>query len=166
MRQTPICRYRPRQSLTAWRGTSLASISGRSACWRRISKGLTRQSPWQVLTKNQRYTVEKERNVPYSTQLTSESLQFGVKWFRRCVGVSLYEVIENFILICIYSVPNGFDFPQGGFRHLAAPFMESFFGRFLVEALVLEKTSQQVYDAVRFIQFGIQVKKGHLTMTR
>ena len=31
------------------------------------------------LTKNQRYTVEKERNVPYSPQLASESLQFGVK---------------------------------------------------------------------------------------
>ncbi len=31
------------------------------------------------LTKYQRYAVEKERNVPYSTQLASECLQLGVK---------------------------------------------------------------------------------------
>ena len=31
------------------------------------------------LTKYQRYAVEKERYVPYTTQLTSECLQFGVK---------------------------------------------------------------------------------------
>ena len=31
------------------------------------------------LTKYQRYAVEKERNVPYTTQLTSECLQFGIK---------------------------------------------------------------------------------------
>ena len=48
--------------------------------------GLTRQSPWQGLTKHQRYPIEKERNVPYPTQLDSKSLQLGIERFCRCVG--------------------------------------------------------------------------------
>ena len=48
--------------------------------------GLTRQSPWQGLTKHQRYPIEKERNVPYPTQLASNSFQFGIERFCRCVG--------------------------------------------------------------------------------
>ena len=48
--------------------------------------GLTRQSPWQGLTKHQRYPIEKERNVPYPTQLASKSLQLGIERFCRCVG--------------------------------------------------------------------------------
>lgn len=47
---------------------------------------LTRQSPWQGLTKHQRYPIEKERNVPYPTQLASKSLQLGIERFCRCVG--------------------------------------------------------------------------------
>jgi len=51
-----------------------------------VTKGLTRQSPWQGLTKHQRYPIEKERNVPYPTQLASKSLQLGIERFCRCVG--------------------------------------------------------------------------------
>ena len=47
---------------------------------------LTRQSPWQGLTKHQRYPIEKERNVPYPTQLASKSFQLGIERFCRCVG--------------------------------------------------------------------------------
>ena len=47
---------------------------------------LTRQSPWQGLTKHQRYSIEKERNVPYPTQLASKSFQLGIERFCRCVG--------------------------------------------------------------------------------
>ena len=48
--------------------------------------GLTRQSPWRSLTKHQRYPIEKERNVPYPTQLASKSFQLGIERFCRCVG--------------------------------------------------------------------------------
>ena len=51
-----------------------------------INQRLTRQSPWQGLTKHQRYSIEKERNVPYPTQLASKSLQLGIERFCRCVG--------------------------------------------------------------------------------
>ena len=52
----------------------------------RLEQRLTRQSPWQGLTKYQRYPIEKEGNVPYPTQLASKSLQLGIERFCRCVG--------------------------------------------------------------------------------
>ena len=47
---------------------------------------LTRQCPWHALTKYQRNTIEEERNIPYPTQLASESLKLGVERFGRSIG--------------------------------------------------------------------------------
>lgn len=99
---------------------------------------LTRQSPWQGLTKHQRYPIEKERNVPYPTQLASKSLQLGIERFCRCVGSARNEVIEYFVLVGLNGVSDSLYFSQCGFRNLVIPFVEPCPGRVFCKTLALE----------------------------
>ena len=103
-----------------------------------IENRLTRQSPWQGLTKHQRYPIEKERNVPYPTQLASKSLQLGIERFCRCVGSARNEVIEYFVLVGLNGVSDSLYFSQCGFRNLVIPFVEPCPGRVFCKTLALE----------------------------
>ena len=89
------------------------------------------------ITKHQRYPIEKERNIPYPTQL-AKSLQLGIERFCRCVGSARNEVIEYFVLARLYGVPDRLYFSQCGFRNLVIPFVESCPGRVFCKTLVLE----------------------------
>lgn len=90
------------------------------------------------LTKHQRYPIEKERNVPYPTQLASKSLQLGIERFCRCIGSARNEVIEYFVLVRLYGVPDRLYLSQCGFRNLAIPFVESCPGRVFCKTLAFE----------------------------
>ena len=77
------------------------------------------------LPKHQRYPIEKKQNVPYPTQLASKSLQLGIERFCRCVGSARNDVIEYFVLVRFYGVPDRLYFSQCGFRNHVVPFVES-----------------------------------------